>query len=210
MEPDSVAVHRRSPNVNQSNVNIHRDRDDSMKLTVTGVTESGGPTNVRIDNDFTEIDGILNHIGLKNDGNVVSFRRLGISMSQSGERRKCRPLLFTCESPHFLSRCFARSFKLQDYKHSVYLKKFLSSSEREIEKKFFNCTTWFIGKVKKSDFRVKKLKLYYKGDIVPVMEVASWLESLNCLLERRHNILKLALTSNANFVFLTEPGSREN
>ena len=27
--------------------------------------------------------------------------------------------------------------------------------------------------VKKSDFRNKKLKLYYKGDIVPVMEVAS-------------------------------------
>ena len=80
-----------------------------MKLIVTGVPESGDSTNGRIDNDFTEIDGILNHNGLKADGNVVSFRRLGKSMSQSGERLKCRPLLITCESPHFLSRCFARS-----------------------------------------------------------------------------------------------------
>ena len=61
---------------------------------------------------------------------------------QCGERRKCRPLLITYESPHFLSRCFARSFKLEDYKHPVYLKKFLFSSEREIERKFFkNGTT---------------------------------------------------------------------
>ena len=114
MEPDSGAVHRYPLNVIESNDNIHRDRDDSMKFIVTGVPESGDSTNSRIDNDFTEIDGILNHIGLKADGTVVFFRRLGKSMSQCGERRKCRPLLFTCESPHLLSRCFARSFKLQD------------------------------------------------------------------------------------------------
>ena len=146
-----------------------------MKLIVTGVPESGDSTNSRIDNDFTEIDGFLNHIGLKADGNVVSFRRLGKSMSQCGERRKCRPLLITCESPHFLSRCFARSFKLQDYKHPVYLKKFLSYSEREIEKETLQKRYDMIhreGK-NKSYFRIKKLKLYYKGDIVPVMEVAS-------------------------------------
>ena len=50
---------------------------------------------------------------------------------------------------------------------------------------------------KKSDFRIKKLKLYYKGDIATIMKVASRLESLNCLLlncqsarslQRRHNI----------------------
>ena len=119
----------------ESNDNIHRDRDDSMKLIVTGIPESGDSTNSRFENDFTELNGILNHIGFKADGNVVSFRRLGKSMSQCGERRKCRRLLITCESPHFLSRCFARCFKLQNNKHPVYLKKFLSSSEREIEKK---------------------------------------------------------------------------
>ena len=109
-----------------------------MKLIVTGVPESGDSTNGRIDSDFKEeIYGILNHIGLKDDGNVVSFRRLGKSMSQSGERRKCRPLLITFESPQFLSRHCARSFKLQDYKHPVSLKKFLSSSKRKIEKKVF-------------------------------------------------------------------------
>ena len=139
LEPDSVAAHRRS-NVNQSNVNIHRDRDDSMKLIVTDVPESGDLTHGRIDNDFTEIDGILNHTGLEADGNVVSFRRLGKSTSQSGERRKCIPLLITCEGPHFLSRCFAQSFKLQDYKHPFYLKKFLSLSEPESEKKILQKT----------------------------------------------------------------------
>ena len=55
--------------------------------------------------------------------------------------------------------------------------------------------------------------MYYKGDIAPVMEITSGLEYLNCLrlncqsarnLERRHDILKLVLTSDANFVFLSE------
>ena len=80
-EPDSVVVHRRPQNVNQSNDYIHQDRDDSMKLIVNGVPESGDSNKARIDIDFTEIDGVLNHIGLKADGNVVCFRRLGKSMS---------------------------------------------------------------------------------------------------------------------------------
>ena len=174
-EYDSVAIQRCPLKINESNDNIRRERDDSMKLIVTGVPESGDSTNSRIDNDFTEIDGVLNHIGLNTDGNVVSFRRLGKSRSQGGESRKCRPLLITCESPHFLSRCFSRSLKLQGYKHPVYLMKFLSSSEREIKKKILQKRYDIIhreGK-NKSDFRIKKLKLYYKGDIVPVMEVPS-------------------------------------
>ena len=114
---------------------IHWYRDNSMKFIVTAIPESGESTNGRIDDYIAKIDDILDRIGSKVDGNVVSFRRLGKSMSQSGERRKCRPLLITCENPHLLSRSFARCFKLQDNKHPVYLKKFLSSSELEIEKK---------------------------------------------------------------------------
>ena len=71
MKPNSVAVQRRQLNVNQKHDNIHRDKNDSMKLIVTVVPESGSSTNGRIDNDFAEIDGILNHIGLKADGKVV-------------------------------------------------------------------------------------------------------------------------------------------
>ena len=140
MERVSAAVHRHQLHLNQSNESIYRDRDDSRKLIVTGVPETGDSINDRIDNDFTELDGILNQIGPKADDNVNSFRRLGKSMSQSGERRNFRPLLITCESPHFLSRCFARSFKFQDYNHSFYMKKFLSAFEQGI-KKFYSSKT---------------------------------------------------------------------
>ena len=65
----------------------------------------------------------------------------------------------------------------------------------------------------KSHTRIKELKLYYKGNIVPVKGIASWPESQICLLpncqsarsfDRRPDFLKLAWTSDANFVFLTE------
>ena len=84
-----------------------------MKIIVAAVPETGDSYNSRIENDLTEIDGVLNHIGLKIEVNVVSFIRLGKSTSQSGECRKCTPLYINDGSPHFLSSCFALSFKMQ-------------------------------------------------------------------------------------------------
>ena len=49
-----------------------------------------------------------------------------------------RPLLVTCEKDRgwFLERCFDKSYKLQLFDYPVYLKKFLISAERSLEKKF--------------------------------------------------------------------------
>ena len=63
METYSVAVHRSPLNVNQNNGIIHRYRDNSMKIIVTGVPENGDSTNARIDIDFTKIDSIFNRMG---------------------------------------------------------------------------------------------------------------------------------------------------
>ena len=69
--------------------NIHPVEDKSVKLVVTGVSESVDSINGRI----------LNCIGLKVDGNFVSSRRLGISVSRSGELTKCIPLRIIFQSP---------------------------------------------------------------------------------------------------------------
>ena len=96
MEPDFVAVprllHKRSP----KHCRLSSSRRPQSETFNTNVPESRDSINGRIDNDFTEVVGILNNIGLKADAINVSFRRLGKSMSQSGEHRKCRPLLNTC------------------------------------------------------------------------------------------------------------------
>ena len=57
-------------------------KDDSMKLTVSVVPGCGDSITRRMDKDFTELDDNLNHIGLKADSNVVSFRWLGKSNSE--------------------------------------------------------------------------------------------------------------------------------
>ena len=92
LKPNSVALIQSPPNVKQINDKNRRVEDDSMMLIVAAVPETGDSLNGRIENYFTNIDGVLNHIGLKADVNVVYFRRLGKSTSQSGERRKCRQL----------------------------------------------------------------------------------------------------------------------
>ena len=70
-----------------------------------------------------------------------------------------------------MENCFARCHYLQNYKYPVYIKKFLSSTDRQLEKDILAKRYHMInieGK-KKSDFRIKNLKLYYKDDLVDVV-----------------------------------------
>ena len=62
-----------------------------------------------------------------------------------------------------------RSYHLQSYQNAVYIKKFLSSQERAIEKEVLSKRYSMIKEGKsREDFKIKKLKLYYKGTPVTV------------------------------------------
>ena len=78
-------------------------------------------------------------------------------------------LLITTSNPLFLKQCFARSYHLQSYQNAVYIKEFLSSQERAIEKEVLSKRSSMIRKGKsREDFKIKNLKLYYKGTPVTV------------------------------------------
>ena len=64
---------------------------------------------------------------------------------------------------------------------------------------------------KKSDFRIKNLKLYYKDELVDV--VTKWLSTFKCALingrsvcslDKRYELLKLCAVNSISLVFLTE------
>ena len=48
--------------------------------------------------------------------------------------KRCRPILVTISNSYFMENCFARSHYLQNYNYPVYIKKFLSSTDRQLEK----------------------------------------------------------------------------
>ena len=142
---------------------------EKMQFVITGSTESEDSYLKQIENDVDEVNKILNHMGLSGDGNISEIRRLGRSQNPSNkEKRTCRPLLITTSNPLFLKKCFARSHHLQTYENAVYIKKFLSSKERAIEKEILSKRYSMITQEGKSkeDFRIKNLKLYYKGNPV--------------------------------------------
>ena len=64
--------------------------------------------------------------------------------------------------------CFARSNNLKDFRIPVYVKKFLSSSDREIAKKVLaeRYEKMNVENKEKKDFRIKQLQLFYEGQIV--------------------------------------------
>ena len=112
-------------------------------------------------------EGILNRIGLKVNGNVFSFRRLDKSMSQRVERRKCTPLINTCEGPLFyldvlqeISNCMTTNIRF-------ILRSFFPRPKVKSERKLFkNGMTWKNKWNKnKSDIRMKELKLCYKATL---------------------------------------------
>ena len=103
-------------------------------------------------------------MGLISENNITPARRLGKSQTANNEHRTCRPLLIATNNAHFMDRCFARSNHLQDFRIPVYLKKFLSSSDREIEKKVLAKRYEMINveNKEKKDFPIKHLHLFYK------------------------------------------------
>lgn len=147
-------------------------KDNCLQFIIQGLPESESSYMKQLDTDSENIETMLNHIGVKSEGNITSIRRLGKSLlSENGERRKCRPILVSTSNPHFLEMCFARSYKLQSFQLGrVYIKKYLSPGDRQIEKQVLAKRYEMINSEGKSreDFRIKKLKLYYKGVHVPI------------------------------------------
>ena len=112
-----------------------------------------------------------------------------------------------------METCFARSHKLQNYDDPVYIKKLLSPDNRALEKKILAKRYDMIanqGK-DKSQFKIKKLQLFYQGEKVEVE--SAWLDKVNCLilncqsissLDKRQALLSLVFTENISLMFLTE------
>ena len=110
---------------------------------------------------------IPGHMRLENEGNVTAVRRLGKKLNPANVApRGCRPLLITTSNSHFLQNCFARSHYLKTYTDPVYVKKFLIPRERKIEKAVLKNVILWCRKVKREDFRIKILQLFYQGKLV--------------------------------------------
>ena len=111
--------------------------------------------------------------------------------------------------------CFARSHYLKDFRFPVYIRKFLTQSDWELEKKILSKWFQMISEGKsKNGFRIRNLQLYYHGNLVNLNESLNWLttnsncllvncQSINCL-EKRLKLLKVAQVEKISLLFLTE------
>ena len=114
----------------------------------------------------------------KSEGNIKSIRRLGKRKNETDTNSSSkvwrRPLLVTCENDRgwFMERCFQKSYKLQQFDYPVYLKKFLTSAERSLEKKVL-CKRYSMiheENADKHDFKIKNLVFYYKRKEVKISD----------------------------------------
>ena len=138
----------------------------------------------QIEDDAVALDKTFRHIN-EESVNIISARRLGKkrarTQNSSGSQGssayvsqgssacgsqgvQCRPLLVTCNS-WFLRKCLAKSYELQDYKHRIYFKKYLTSSERSVEKKLLPKRYELLqgDEYERKQFRNRKLELFYNG-----------------------------------------------
>ena len=152
---------------------VEKKQTDTMnKFIINGIPESGSSFLSQIESDTKIIEEILEKMGLKSENNIKEARRLGKHKNpDTDERRLCRPLLITTDNPYFMEKCFARSHHLKDFRLTVYIKKFLTRAERDLEKKILTKRYDMInGGKKRTDFRIKKLQLFYKGKVVDLSE----------------------------------------
>ena len=150
----------------------HKTANEPMQFLINGLPENANSYNKLIESDTKLLDEVITFMGLKSDGNIVQARRLGkFKNPANNERRLYRPILITTNSPHFMENCFARSHYLKDFRIPVYIKKFLTQSDRELEKKILSKRFQMIGEGKsKKDFRIRNLQLFYQGNLVNLNE----------------------------------------
>ena len=121
---------------------------------------------------------IINFLNEKSKGNIKSTRRLGKGKIEADTNSSTKvwrkPLLVTCENDRgwFMERCFHKSYKVQQFDYPVYLKRFLTSAERSLEKKVLGKRYSMIHEENfdKHDFKIKNLVLYYKGKEVRIAD----------------------------------------
>ena len=105
--------------------------------------------------------------------------------------KRCRPILVTISESYFMENCFARSRYLRNYKYPVNIEKLLSSTDCQLDKdilaKRFHVIN--VQQKKKSDFRIRNLKLYHKDALVDV--VTKRLSLFQCALKNCRSVCSL-------------------
>ena len=126
-----------------------------LQFVITGQVETESTFFKQVEKDSFDVKEIVKHMGLQAEGNVTGLRRLGkiakpisndnnvsdeVTAKPNSEAnitagpKRCRPILVTISNSYFMENYFARSHYLQNYKYPVYIKKFLSSTDRQLEK----------------------------------------------------------------------------
>ena len=143
-----------------------------MQFLINGQPENRNSYNKLIESDTKLLDEVISFIGLKSDGNIVQARCLvKFKNPASNERRLYRPILITKKSPNFMEKCFARSYYLKNFRIPVYIKKFVTQSHSELEKKILSNRFQMISEGKsKNDFRIRNLQLFYRGNLVNLIK----------------------------------------
>ena len=100
-------------------------------------------------------------------GQCYAIRRLEKKInSKNNKRRSCRPLLISTTNSYFLQKCFTGSHHLQSFSERIYIKKYLTSDERKLEKPILARRYAMMkeeGK-KKEDFKIK----FYKDNLFEI------------------------------------------
>ena len=146
------------------------------QFIITGIPEKEEKYFKQVEEDTKMVDDIIQHMGLRTEGNINAIRRLGkISKTEESDKgenssSRCRPILVTATNPLFMNHCFARSHHLQTFDYRVYIKKLLSSADRQREKNILSKRYHMIHAENKDkkDFRIRNLKLYYQNKEVEI------------------------------------------
>ena len=148
---------------------------------VNGVPDLGDSEIMHSEDDAVALDTIF-RVNNENSANIISVRRFGkkraSTQNSSGSQGssptgsqgvQCRPLLVSC-NPWLLRECLGKSYKLQDYEQRIFSKKYLTSSERSVEKKLLEKRFELLqsGEYERKQFRIRKLELFYNGVKIPV------------------------------------------
>ena len=104
------------------------------QFIINSIPKTGFSFLSQFESDTKIIEEVLDKMGLKAEGNIKEGGRLGKNkIPDTDERRQCRPPLISTDNPYFMEKSIARSHYLKNFRLTVYIKKFLTRAECDLE-----------------------------------------------------------------------------
>ena len=161
---------------NTPSSSFHTNHTTSCEIIIDNLPEDKNEFKSLFESDAFKVDAILNHLDPNTKSNVTQVRRIGKSIPS---RTRPRPLCIQFRNEYDAKKCLMKSYTLHSFNKELFISPSLTPEQLSLKRKLLKFRHEYATehKLKKSDIKLKGLKLYLNNRELSVSEKTSTSEN---------------------------------